>query len=122
MNWVMEVLQSMGVPNDVLGWVIVLVDVAVKSIVILGVAAAVTLGLRGASAALRHHVWAAALGGLLLLPLLSIVLPQWQVSLLPSPFQPPDPTPCVRRRRCRLLRAGASGRDGRRPPRSRCRR
>jgi beta-lactamase regulating signal transducer with metallopeptidase domain len=84
MNWVMEVLQSMGVPNDVLGWVIVLVDVAVKSIVILGVAAAVTLGLRGASAALRHHVWAVALGGLLLLPLLSIVLPQWQVSLLPS--------------------------------------
>jgi beta-lactamase regulating signal transducer with metallopeptidase domain len=84
MNWVLEVLQSIGVPNDVLGWVIVLIDVAVKSLVILGVAAAVTFGLRGASAAVRHHLWAVALGALLLLPVLSIVLPQWQVAFLPA--------------------------------------
>ena len=84
MSWIMEVLLWIGVPGDVIGWFVVLLDVAVKSVVILGVAAAVSLGLRGASAAVRHHVWAVALGGLLVLPLLSIVLPQWQVSFLPT--------------------------------------
>jgi beta-lactamase regulating signal transducer with metallopeptidase domain len=84
MDWILGLLRWVGVPGDVTGWVVILVDVGLKSIVVVGAAGAVALGLRGASAALRHHVWAAALAGLLVLPLLSIVLPEWHLGFLPS--------------------------------------
>ena len=84
MNWVLEGLSLVGVPQSAAGWMVVMADVVVKGTVILGAAAAITLGMRGASAALRHHVWGVALGSLLLLPLLSIVMPRWHVSFLPS--------------------------------------
>ncbi len=84
MNWVLEGLSLVGVPQSATGWMVVMADVVVKGTVILGAAAAITLGMRGASAALRHHVWGVALGSLLLLPLLSIVMPRWHVSFLPS--------------------------------------
>lgn len=38
--------------------------------------------LRRASAAVRHHVWAAAILGMLLLPLLEVLLPSWHSSML----------------------------------------
>lgn len=84
MNLIADLLQSAGVPGDVIGWIAVLIDVALKSVVIVGVTAAVAMGLRGASAAFRHQVWTVALGGLLVLPLLSIVLPHWQLAFLPA--------------------------------------
>ncbi|MEE9533864.1 MAG: hypothetical protein V3W06_05560, partial [Acidimicrobiia bacterium] len=84
MNRIADLLQSAGVPGDVIGWIAVLIDVALKSVVIVGVTAAVALGLRGASAAVRHQVWTVALGGLLALPVLSIVLPHWQLPYLPA--------------------------------------
>ncbi|MFB3112966.1 MAG: M56 family metallopeptidase, partial [Gemmatimonadales bacterium] len=94
MNWIVDLLPSVGVPGDVIGWVVVLVDVAIKSVLVLGVTAAVAFGLRGASAALRHQVWAVALGGLLMLPVLSIVLPHWQLAFLPA-FDTVSPVPPV---------------------------
>ncbi len=82
-HWVMEGLGFIGVPGSAAGWVALMVDVVMKGTVVLGVAAAMTLGMRGASAALRHRVWGVALGSLLLLPVLSIVLPEWRVPVLP---------------------------------------
>ena len=60
-----------------------LTDAALKSLVLLAVAIVATALLRRCSAAARHLVWCAALVGALLLPLLSLALPQWQVSFLP---------------------------------------
>ncbi len=56
-----------------------LLDFAVKATLLLLAAWGVCLMLRRASAAVRHLVWAAALGGALLLPLLSLSLPRWAV-------------------------------------------
>ena len=84
MNWVMEGLSLFSVPSDAVGWIAVLLDVMLKATVILGIAAAITLGMRGASAALRHKVWGVALGSLLLLPVLSLVMPQWNASFMPA--------------------------------------
>lgn len=61
----------------------VLVDMAVKGIVILALATMVAAALRRSSAATRHLVWALALIGLLLLPMLALVMPKWQLPILP---------------------------------------
>ncbi|MBI1849639.1 MAG: hypothetical protein HYR85_04790 [Planctomycetes bacterium] len=60
-------------------WLPVLVDSAWKGAVLLALASVTTLALRRASAATRHLVWTAAIGGVLLLPLLSATLPLWRV-------------------------------------------
>lgn len=60
----------------------VLLDSAIKAFFVLALAALVTLTMRRASAASRHLVWTLALVSLLFVPLLSAVLPGWQV--LPS--------------------------------------
>lgn len=52
-----------------------MIDLAWKSTLLLGVAWATALALRNRSAALRHMVWTAAFGVLLLLPVLTVALP-----------------------------------------------
>jgi beta-lactamase regulating signal transducer with metallopeptidase domain len=59
-------------------------DLALKSTVLLIVAAGIVLALRRRAAATRHLVWGLALGGVVLLPLLSASLPRWQVPGLTS--------------------------------------
>lgn len=54
----------------------VLADMAVKGGVILALATMVATALRRSSAAKRHLVWALALTGLLLLPMLALVMPK----------------------------------------------
>ena len=66
----------------------VLVDAGVKGIVLLALAGLVALAMRRASAAARHLVWTLALCGLLLLPVLSLVVPKWQLPILPGPATP----------------------------------
>jgi beta-lactamase regulating signal transducer with metallopeptidase domain len=56
-----------------------LIDAAAKSCFLLLFAAIVCLVLHRASAATRHFVWLSALGAALVLPLLSLGLPQWCV-------------------------------------------
>ena len=56
------------------GWPALLIALAAKSILILGLATVVAFALRRAAAASRHLVWNLALVGLLLLPLLSLAL------------------------------------------------
>ncbi|MFC1452870.1 M56 family metallopeptidase [Verrucomicrobiota bacterium] len=61
-----------------------LLDTWVKGAVMLCLAGTACLLLRRASAAYRHMVWSLALAALLLLPLLWMVVPKWQLAVLPS--------------------------------------
>ncbi len=63
-------------------WLPMLLDASLKGFVILALAGTVTLLMRRALPATRHLVWLLALAGLLVLPVLSVSLPGWQV--LPS--------------------------------------
>jgi beta-lactamase regulating signal transducer with metallopeptidase domain len=56
-----------------------LVDVALKGAVLLALAGLATAALWRASAAMRHLVWSLTMAGLLALPVLSALLPQWRV-------------------------------------------
>lgn len=56
-----------------------LLDVLVKGTVLLVVTVAIAFAFRRASASLRHLIWSMSVVGLLLLPLLSVVMPNWTV-------------------------------------------
>ena len=60
-----------------------LLDVLIKSVVVLVGAFAASVLLRRASASIRHHVWSMALASILILPLLTAALPAWQLPLVP---------------------------------------
>ncbi|MCI0536298.1 MAG: hypothetical protein L0Z50_13845, partial [Verrucomicrobiales bacterium] len=68
---VLTTLLSAGVP--------LLLDSALKGAVLLALAAVAAFALRKASAAARHLVWLLAVVALLVLPVLSGLLPAWQV-------------------------------------------
>ncbi|HVX63130.1 MAG TPA: M56 family metallopeptidase [Pirellulales bacterium] len=61
-----------------------LLAAALKSAAIVLLAAGVAALLGRSSAAWRHLVWRLSVAGLLLLPLLSVALPNWRVARLPS--------------------------------------
>ena len=62
-----------------------LLDAIAKATIILGVAGLTTVLLRRASAASRHLVWTAALLAALVLPVLSMALPRWQMAVVTLP-------------------------------------
>jgi len=66
---------------------LLLLDTVVKATVLLLVACLAAAVLRRASAAVRHRMWCLSFGGLLLLPVLSSLLPGWQVPILPEPAE-----------------------------------
>lgn len=73
-------LVSILLPATMAGAVLLsLADAAVKSFVLLGLAAVTCLTLRRASAATRHLIWLSALAAALVIPVLSSFLPQWRV-------------------------------------------
>lgn len=74
-------------PAHLLGEFQFLLDLAVKSLVVLVVARLLTTALRRTSAAVRHWVWSVAIISLLALPIFSLALPSWQLGILPSPVQ-----------------------------------
>ena len=59
-------------------------DVILKATIILITAWGATLLLRRAAAAIRHLVWSAAFAALLLLPILSLLVPEWKLRGLPD--------------------------------------
>jgi beta-lactamase regulating signal transducer with metallopeptidase domain len=61
-----------------------LADVALKATLVLLLAAAAIGLMRRSSAALRHLVWCVGVLGVLALPLLALVLPTWEMQVLPS--------------------------------------
>ncbi len=62
-------------------WIAV-ADSVVKATAIFLAAGLASVVLRRRSAALRHVIWTLALGGVLVLPVLSIAMPRWQVKLV----------------------------------------
>src|SRR5690348_666258 len=58
----------------------ILADWFVKATVVLLLAAAVTVVLHRSAASLRHFVWTLACGGVLALPVASMLLPNWRVA------------------------------------------
>jgi beta-lactamase regulating signal transducer with metallopeptidase domain len=65
-------------------WLPFLAALALKATLILLVAAAAAALLWRSSAAVRHMVWCVAVAGVLALPLLSAVLPAWELAVLPA--------------------------------------
>src|SRR5262245_34991832 len=67
-----------------------LVALSVKVLLLVVLGAAVARGLRGASAACRHVLWSAVLGGVLVLTLTAPVRPMWSLPItLPAAMLPP---------------------------------
>src|SRR5882724_11400710 len=66
-------------------WFDIAIDVTVKGSLILLVAGILVYSFRR-SAASRHLIWSLALGSFLVLPLLALALPRWQVAILPASF------------------------------------
>lgn len=64
--------------------VVLLLEYAIRSTVLLGLAGLAALALRRRSAAARHWVWAVALAGLVLLPLIGNWTPRWEWSAKPD--------------------------------------
>jgi len=71
-------------------WLGVLLDASVKGVVVLAAAGSLALALRRSSAALRHLIWSLAVVSLIVLPVLSALLPSWQVPILPGPVAPEE--------------------------------
>lgn len=61
----------------------------VRTSVLIAVAGSLVLALRRAPAAARYSVWAAALAGALLLPIITPWAPSWTLWTLPEPLAPP---------------------------------
>ena len=62
----------------------VLFDAAAKGFLLMVLAGVASVAMRRASAASRHLVWVLALAGLILLPALSVLMPKWQLPILPA--------------------------------------
>ncbi len=78
----MVMYESAAYPLALAAWpavVLPLVDTAIKGFVLLLFTAVGIMTLRRASASLRHLIWVSAMAGLLFLPVLSLVLPRWEV-------------------------------------------
>ena len=65
-------------------WLEVLFTASVKGFVVLVFAAGLNLVLRRSSAALRHLIWLLAVISCLCLPVISVILPSWQLSVFPQ--------------------------------------
>src|SRR5262245_16350571 len=76
----MSLLQLLSL-DSAPSWIPV-ADIVVKATLLFVAAGAAAFVLRRRSAAVRHMVWTLALAGVLLLPILSIALPRWQMPLL----------------------------------------
>jgi HEAT repeat protein/beta-lactamase regulating signal transducer with metallopeptidase domain len=76
----MSILQFLSLDSGT-SWITV-GDIVVKASLMFAAAGAATFVLRRSSAALRHMIWTLTLAGVLLLPVLSIALPKWQLPLL----------------------------------------
>src|SRR5215831_17609452 len=65
-------------------WLSFLADVSIKGLVLLLVAGALIYAFRRSAAAVRHTVWTMALVSFLMMPVLSLVMPRWQINILPE--------------------------------------
>lgn len=64
---------------------------AVKGLVILFVVTLICIALKNAPASLKHLCWGIGLGAVLILPFLSLMVPDWNVGLIERPLESPAP-------------------------------
>jgi beta-lactamase regulating signal transducer with metallopeptidase domain len=76
LNQLLNFLSNQSLP--------LLADATIKTSLILILACVLDRMLARSTAALRHRVWALSLSSALLIPTLSIALPQWQIPILPD--------------------------------------
>ncbi len=69
-------------------WADTSIALTLKGSMVLAFFALAAISLRRGSAALRHLSWTTGVMGLLLVPVLSLALPAWQVAVLPAPEAP----------------------------------
>jgi beta-lactamase regulating signal transducer with metallopeptidase domain/5-hydroxyisourate hydrolase-like protein (transthyretin family) len=65
-------------------------DIIAKATVLLTAVVLIDFFLRQRSAALRHRIWATAFVGLLVLPILSFVIPEYRLAILPADWMAGD--------------------------------
>ena len=71
-------------------WLPVLAGLAAKATLVMLITAGAAALLWRASAAVRHLVWCVGVVGVLALPLFSVVLPAWEVPVLPAAAGAPE--------------------------------
>ena len=76
----MSFIQSISL-GSAISWIPV-ADIVVKATLMFAAAGAAAFALRRRSAAVRHMIWTLALAGVLVLPILSVALPKWQMGLV----------------------------------------
>ncbi len=68
--------------TDVSMW---LIELAIKTTILLGLAIVADRLLRGTAARVRYRMWTVAILGVLALPTLAMITPEWRIPLLPAP-------------------------------------
>jgi beta-lactamase regulating signal transducer with metallopeptidase domain len=67
----------------------VVVEIILKTTLLLAAAGVAAFALRSSAASVRHLVWSCALAGMIVIPAMTLVLPQWHVGLIASPEAAP---------------------------------
>lgn len=62
-----------------------ILEVAVKGTLLIAAAGFAAFAMRGAAASLRHLLWSFAIVAMLVIPALTVVLPRWQMGMIPLP-------------------------------------
>ncbi|MDE0506262.1 MAG: redoxin domain-containing protein, partial [Candidatus Poribacteria bacterium] len=77
----MSFMSLYGTSEHSIGWLAILLDASIKSVIVLALAAGLNLGLKRSSAAFRHLLWLLAVMSCLCLPVISATLPSWRLPL-----------------------------------------
>ncbi len=83
----MSFISLYGIPENSMGWLTILLDASIKSVIVLALAAGLNLALKRSSAAFRHLMWSLAVVSCLCLPVISVTLPSWRLPV--GPQMPP---------------------------------
>ncbi len=83
----MSFISLYGTPENSIGWLSILLDASIKSVIVLALAAGLNLALKRSSAAFRHLMWLLAVVSCLCLPVISVTLPSWRLPV--GPQMPP---------------------------------
>ncbi|MDE0184791.1 MAG: redoxin domain-containing protein [Candidatus Poribacteria bacterium] len=78
-------------------WLAVFLAASVKGFIVLAMAAGLNLVLRRSSSALRHLIWLLAITSCLCLPVISVILPSWQLPVIPQMHTLTDASPGLER-------------------------
>ena len=80
----MSFISLYGTFENSIGWLTMLLDASIKSVVVLALAAGLNLALKRSSAAFRHLMWLLAVVSCLCLPVISVTLPSWRLPVGPQ--------------------------------------